>query len=182
MALVAQNLITGLKTGLETAAVETLGTDTNIVDTIMTGISEKLPEFLNKGVEMVTKIANGILESLPQLITMAGEAIVSFVSGMQSMLPTIMQKGAELILNLVNGIITNLAADCISGRKCNYTICSSNREKPAVCITKRNRNHREISCGLIQAIPKLIAQIPTIITNIKNEFLSVDWGKIGINI
>ena len=36
--LVAQNLITGLKTGLETAAVETLGTDTNIVDTIMTGI------------------------------------------------------------------------------------------------------------------------------------------------
>ena len=42
--LVAQNLITGLKTGLETAAVETLGTDTNIVDTIMTGISEKLPE------------------------------------------------------------------------------------------------------------------------------------------
>ena len=45
----------GIKNGLETAAVETLGTDTNIVDTIMTGISEKLPEFLNKGVEMVTK-------------------------------------------------------------------------------------------------------------------------------
>ena len=128
---------------METAAVETLGTDTNIVDTIMTGISEKLPEFLNKGVEMVTKIANGILESLPQLITMAGEAIVSFVSGMQSMLPTIMQKGAELILNLVNGIITNFAADCISGRKCNYTICSSNREKLPVCITKRNRNLRD---------------------------------------
>lgn len=40
----------------------------------------------------------------------------------------------------------------------------------------------KLAAGLIQAIPKLIAQIPTIITNIKNEFLSVDWGKIGLNI
>lgn len=37
----------------------------------------------------------------------------------------------------------------------------------------------KLAAGLIQAIPKLIAQIPTIITNIKNEFLSVDWGKSG---
>mgnify|MGYP000172884121 CR=1 FL=1 len=146
--LVAQNLITGLKTGLETAAVETLGTDTNIVDTIMTGISEKLPEFLNKGVEMVTKIANGILESLPQLITMAGEAIVSFVSGNAVDASDDNAKGSGAYFKSCQRYYNEFAADCISGRKCNYTICSSNREKPAVCITKRNRNHREISCGI----------------------------------
>lgn len=180
--LVAQNLITGLKTGLETAAVETLGTDTNIVDTIMTGISEKLPEFLNKGVEMVTKIANGILESLPQLITMAGEAIVSFVSGMQSMLPTIMQKGAELILNLVNGIITNLPQIAsAAGSAIIQYVAAIRRDLPSV-LQSGIEIIGKLAAGLIQAIPKLIAQIPTIITNIKNEFLSVDWGKIGLNI
>lgn len=180
--LVAQNLITGLKTGLETAAVETLGTDTNIVDTIMTGISEKLPEFLNKGVEMVTKIANGILESLPQLITMAGEAIVSFVSGMQSMLPTIMQKGAELILNLVNGIITNLPQIAsAAGSAIIQYVAAIRRNLPSV-LQSGIEIIGKLAAGLIQAIPKLIAQIPTIITNIKNEFLSVDWGKIGLNI
>ena len=180
--LVAQNLITGLKTGLETAAVETLGTDTNIVDTIMTGISEKLPEFLNKGVEMVTKIANGILESLPQLITMAGEAIVSFVSGMQSMLPTIMQKGAELILNLVNGIITNLPQIAsAAGSAIIQYVAAIGRNLPSV-LQSGIEIIGKLAAGLIQAIPKLIAQIPTIITNIKNEFLSVDWGKIGLNI
>ena len=180
--LVAQNLITGLKTGLETAAVETLGTDTNIVDTIMTGISEKLPEFLNKGVEMVTEIANGILESLPQLITMAGEAIVSFVSGMQSMLPTIMQKGAELILNLVNGIITNLPQIAsAAGSAIIQYVAAIGRNLPSV-LQSGIEIIGKLAAGLIQAIPKLIAQIPTIITNIKNEFLSVDWGKIGLNI
>lgn len=40
----------------------------------------------------------------------------------------------------------------------------------------------KLAAGLIQAIPNLIAQIPTITTNIKNEFLSVDWGEIGLNI
>lgn len=180
--LVAQNLITGLKTGLETAAVETLGTDTNIVDTIMTGISEKLPEFLNKGVEMVTEIANGILESLPQLITMAGEAIVSFGSGMQSMLPTIMQKGAELILNLVNGIITNLPQIAsAAGSAIIQYVAAIGRNLPSV-LQSGIEIIGKLAAGLIQAMPKLIAQIPTIITNIKNEFLSVDWGKIGLNI
>ena len=180
--LVAQNLITGLKTGLETAAVEILGTDTNIIDTIMTGISEKLPEFLNKGVEMVTKIANGILESLPQLITMAGEAIVSFVSGMQSMLPTIMQKGAELILNLVNGIITNLPQIAsAAGSAIIQYVAAIGRNLPSV-LQSGIEIIGKLAAGLIQAIPKLIAQIPTIITNIKNEFTSVDWGEIGLNI
>lgn len=180
--LVAQNLITGLKTGLETAAVETLGTDTNIVDTIMTGISEKLPEFLNKGVEIVTKIANGILESLPQLITMAGEAIVSFVSGMQSMLPTIMQKGAELILNLVNGIITNLPQIASAAGSAIIQYVAAIRGNLPSVLQSGIEIIGKLAAGLIQAIPKLIAQIPTIITNIKNEFLSVDWGKIGLNI
>lgn len=180
--LVAQNLITGLKTGLETAAVETLGTDTNIVDTIMTGISEKLPEFLNKGVEIVTKIANGILESLPQLITMAGEAIVSFVSGMQSMLPTIMQKGAELILNLVNGIITNLPQIASAAGSAIIQYVAAIRGNLPSILQSGIEIIGKLAAGLIQAIPKLIAQIPTIITNIKNEFLSVDWGKIGLNI
>lgn len=161
---------------------EAVVTDTNIVDTIMTGISEKLPEFLNKGVEMVTKIANGILESLPQLITMAGEAIVSFVSGMQSMLPTIMQKGAELILNLVNGIITNLPQIAsAAGSAIIQYVAAIGRNLPSV-LQSGIEIIGKLAAGLIQAIPKLIAQIPTIITSIKNEFLSVDWGKIGLNI
>jgi len=113
---------------------------------------------------------------------MAGEAIVSFVSGMQSMLPTIMQKGAELILNLVNGIITNLPQIAsAAGSAIIQYVAAIRRNLPSV-LQSGIEIIGKLAAGLIQAIPKLIAQIPTIITNIKNEFLSVDWGKIGLNI
>ena len=40
----------------------------------------------------------------------------------------------------------------------------------------------KLAAGLIRAIPSLIAQIPQIISGIRNAFSNVAWGTIGHNI
>ena len=179
---IGQNLISNLKSGLDIAAGEILGTDGNIISSVVSAIETNLPNVLNKGIEIVTNVANGILSNLPSLITMAGTLVTDFVNAVIQRIPTVLSAGAELIMSLVNGIINNLpqiissAATAIAG-----FITGVGQNLPSI-LQSGIEIIGKLAAGLVRAIPNLVAQIPTIITSIRTTFSNVDWAGIGRNI
>lgn len=105
---VAQNLITNLRTGLDDAAGQILGTDGNIIGSVVNAIVSNLPQLLQQGIEITTTILNGILSRLPQLITSAGTLVTGFIDKIQQLLPLVLQSGIKIVVNIVEGILSNI--------------------------------------------------------------------------
>lgn len=178
----ANSMITNLRSNLDQAAGEILGTDGDIIGSVSKAITTNLPNVLAKGVEIVTSIVNGILQNLPKLITTAGDLITRFKAKIMQMLPQILDAGVKLVLNIVNGIINNLpqivsaAASTIS-----KFIATIGQNLPKF-LQSGIEIIGKLAVGLIQAIPNLVSKIPQIITSIKNAFINTDWLSIGRNI
>lgn len=179
---IGQTFVVNLKSGLDLAAGEILGTDGSIVEYIKNAISTKLPEILEQGVEIVTNIVNGILQNIPQLLLMAGTLMSSFTESILLALPTILEAGAQLLLNLVNGIIQNApqiasaAAQTVS-----KMLTTIGQHLPEVLQSGIEIIGR-LAAGLIRAIPTVVGAIPQIVGGIKDAFFDTDWGSIGLNI
>lgn len=105
---IAAEFIDELKTGLDIAAGEILGTDEFIVSDILDGITAAFPRILEKGVEIVSNLANGVLENIPEILTAAGEMIDQLLGCFLEILPDFWNSGADLLLNIVQGIADNL--------------------------------------------------------------------------
>lgn len=178
----ANGMITNLRSNLDQAAGEILGTDGDIIGSVSKAITTNLPNVLAKGVEIVTSIVNGILQNLPKLITTAGNLITRFKAKIMQMLPQIFDAGVKLVLNIVNGIINNLpqivsaAASTIS-----KFIATIGQNLPKF-LQSGIEIIGKLAVGLIQAIPNLVSKIPQIITSIKNAFINTDWLSVGRNI
>lgn len=179
---IGTSLIESLRSSIDTAAGEILGTDTLTIDGFLSGITAALPGILSKGVEIITNLANGILQNLPQLITAAGSLITQFASFVLSNMPTILQAGATLLLNLVNGIVTNLPQIATSVVQVIGKFVSTLTSNLPQILQQGILIIGKLVAGLIQAIPQVVAAIPQIINSIKNSFSSVDWGSVGRNL
>lgn len=179
---IGQTFVANLKSGLDLAAGEILGTDGSIVEYIKNAINTKLPEILEQGVEIVTNIVNGILQNIPQLLLMAGTLMSSFTESILLALPTILEAGAQLLLNLVNGIIQN-APQIVSAaaQTVSKLITTIGQHLPEVLQSGIEIIGR-LAAGLIRAIPTVVGAIPQIVGGIKDAFFDTDWGSIGLNI
>lgn len=105
---VAQNLITNLRTGVDNAAGQILGTDKNIIGAVLDAITKNLPQVLTKGTEILTNVVNGILSKIPVLISATGTVVNNFINKILQMLPEVLQSGVQMLLNVANGITNNL--------------------------------------------------------------------------
>ena len=105
---VAQNLITNLRTGVDNAAGQILGTDKNIIGAVLDAITKNLPQVLTKGTEILTNVVNGILSKIPVLISATGTVVNNFLDKATSMLPQVLAKGMEILTNVVNGILSKI--------------------------------------------------------------------------
>ena len=179
---IGKDLIDSLKSSLDLASGEILGSDTGIVDGVFNGITNALPELLSSGVEIITEVANGILQSLPQLITTAGEIITQFVSFIMQNYPTIMENGKNLLLNLVNGIVNNLPQIVTAVVQVIAKFVATIAQNLPQILQKGIEIIGQLVVGLLQAIPKVVAAIPQIINAIKSAFGNTDWASIGMNI
>lgn len=179
---VGTDMVNNLKSGLDLAAGEILGTDGNIINSVTTAITENLPVLLEKGNEIILNIANGIMMNSPQLITSAGTMISEFIAGILPMLPIVLQAGADLLLNLVNGIISNLPQIAASAASAVAAITTTIGQNLPQILQSGIEIIGKLAAGLIRAIPTLVGKIPEIITSIRNKFEGTDWGSIGMNI
>ena len=105
---VANNLITNLRTGVDNAAGQILGTDKNIIGAVLDAITKNLPKVLAKGMEILTNVVNGIISKIPVLISATGTVVNNFLDKATSMLPKVLAKGMEILTNVVNGIISKI--------------------------------------------------------------------------
>ena len=105
---VANNLITNLRTGVDNAAGQILGTDKNIIGAVLDAIAKNLPQVLTKGMEILTNVVNGILSKIPVLISATGTVVNNFLDKATSMLPQVLTKGMEILTNVVNGILSKI--------------------------------------------------------------------------
>lgn len=179
---IARNMINSIRTGLDVAAGEILGTDGNIVQSVVNAIEQNLPQILQEGSEIITNIVNGILQNLPVLIVGAGQVAANFLSAITSALPTITQKGGELLLNLVDGIINNLPSIIAAGAQAVAKMASSIAQNLPQMLQSGITMLGQVAAGLIRAIPDLVGKIPEIISSVKDAFAQTDWGAVGKNI
>ncbi|MCU6685336.1 hypothetical protein OCV99_02000 [Dorea acetigenes] len=175
----ALNLISQLKSGLDVASVEILGTDGNIISAIGTAITNGLPGILEKGIEIITNIANGILINLPTIIAAAGSLMNSLVGFIMSNLPTILQAGMNLAQNLAQGIASNLPAVVSSIAGVLAQLLATIAENLPQLLQSGIELVGELAAGLIEGIPHIIAAIPSLISSAVDSFLGYDWASLG---
>lgn len=107
-ATIGNNLINELRSSIDLAAGEILGTDGNLISSLMNGITTNLPMLLESAAEIITELANGFLVNAPMMITTAGELITTFVNGFLTNGTSLLTVGTSMISNIIQGITTNL--------------------------------------------------------------------------
>ena len=175
-------LISQMGSGITAALPQFLEAASGVVTWISAAIQNNLPILLQNGVEFVTTIVNGILQNIPMLISTAGQMITTFATSVLGSLPTVLDSGRQLILNVVNGIINNLPQIISAALNMVAKFISTIGQNLPKILQSGIEIIGKLAAGLIRAIPTLIAQIPQIITSIKNTFTNTDWSSIGHNI
>lgn len=182
-AATGRTIIDKLKGSIDNTAGQILGIEgKDLISYLVNAITSQLPKILNKGVEIVTNLVNGILQKIPSIITMAGTIISNFVNAIYPLFPKILQSGATLLLNLVNGIIKNLPQIVSAAAQVIVKITSTIGQNLPQVLQSGITIIGKLAAGLIRAIPTLVGQIPQIVSSVKNAFIRVDWGSVGINI
>lgn len=178
----AGNIVNGLITGIMENAPFLISTGMELLSQFWLGIATGLPELIVKGFEIVTQLALGIMQNLPQLVTQGSAAITNYVSGLLSALPSVLQSGVQMVLRLVDGIINNLPAIVSAAAQAIARFVASVASNLPQILSTGIKIIGELASGLIRAIPNLVGKIPQIISAIKDNFLSVDWISVGVNI
>ena len=157
-----KNIINELKSELNIASWEILGTDTNIIESICGGISE----------------------NIPQLIKSAGDLILQLVGGLISGIPLILQSGSDLVMGLVFGILSEGCITQIIGSAIQVVaqfLGGIGTRLPDI-LQQGITIIGELIAGLISSIPDLVMSAKDIIGNAADAFKSYDWKGIGKNI
>ncbi len=178
----ATSAINGLRSNLDVAAGEILGTDGSIVDSVLNAITENLPGVLERGVEIVTNVANGIMEGLPQITSTAGDLVNRFVEFLIQNAPAILAAGAQLLLNLAQGLISNLPTIISSAASIVGQLLTTLASYLPDLLAQGISLVANLIAGLISMIPDIISAAGDIIRNIKDQFSSINWAEIGKNI
>lgn len=181
-ATIGNNAITALRTNLDIAAGEILGTDGDIVGSVLNAIRTYLPDLLESGSEMVLNIVDGIISSIPSLLESGAELTTQLLETIIAIAPDILAAGVELVLNLANGLIQNLPTVISSAVSILAELLATILSHLPDLLESGISLIGELAAGLIQAIPDVIAAIPEIISNIVSTFKGHSWGEIGSNI
>lgn len=179
---IGNNAINALRSSLDIAAGEILGTDGNIVQSVLTAIKTNLPSLLSGGVSMVVSIVNGLLSALPNVIESAGQIALSVYDTILSLAPQVWSAGVDLIGQLAQGLISNLPAVITSAISILVQLIGTVASHAPQLLEQGISLIGKLAAGLIQAIPQVIAAIPQIIQSIASSFKGWNWGEIGTNI
>lgn len=179
---IGQDTINGLRSSLDLAAAEILGTDGNIVQSVLDAVASGLPSILEGGVSIVVEMANGILEALPGFLETAGDLMNQLLDTVLSMLPDMLASGISLIGQLATGLLSNLPAVIQSAANILAQLLATIASHLPNLLQSGLSLIGQLAAGLIQAIPQVIASIPQIISGIVDTFGQWNWGEIGSNI
>lgn len=155
--------LTDLVGGIADVANGTKEADVVIMEglrTVLNNLQKSVPQFIERGMNLVIGLVNGIADNLPQFIEMGLKLINQFVQKIADNMPQIVDSGIKMVTALVKGLIQmapTLAEAAL---------------KLIVALAK----------ALISHIPEILDAGAEIISSLKEKFLSIDWGQLGLDI
>lgn len=179
---IGQDTINGLRSSLDLAAAEILGTDGNIVQSVLDAIASGLPDLLATGGIMVNQLVDGISETLPELVGSALELLVSFVNKLVEGLPEMLSTGKDILLNIVEGIrqsfpdILKSAADAVA-----QLLSGIVQNLPDILDAGIDLIASLIE-GIGNALPDIIAAGFEVVEKLWEAITETDWIQLGKDI
>ncbi len=176
-------IISNLGNGITAALPGLMGQGATLILGLMNAITANLPALISTGASIIATLVSSLAEQLPQLIPAAASMILTLVEAMISNLPQIISSGLDLMMGLAQGGIANAIpqvtakAPVIIGKLASTIITNL----PKI-IQTGIQILTQLAVGLVKGIPTLLGKIPSMISQIKNAFTSVDWGSVGVNI
>lgn len=162
-------------------STQKLSTDiTNTFNNILTDLSTKLPEYGQKGIDIITSLMNGISEMLPQLLPMAVTGITNLATTITSEenLDKMWESGKKLFSSLGDGLKKAIPILMESIPKIVGNIAKKFAEDPLFFINVGVEFIGDIISGLWQGIKDMFAQIPEMLTDIKDTFIEKGLPKM----
>lgn len=153
-------LILGLMNAITANLPSLISVGASIIATLVSSLGAQLPQLIPAAVQMILTLVESLISNLPQLITSGLQLMEGLAQGIANAIPQVAAKASVIIGKLASTIITNLPKIVQTGVK---------------IIT-------QLAVGLVQGIPALLGRIPSMISQIKNAFTSVNWGSVGMNI
>ena len=145
-----------------------------IISNFGAGITAALPGLISSGATLILGLMNAITANLPSLISVGASIIATLVGSLGAQLPQLIPAAVQMILTLVESLISNLPQLITSGLQL--------MEGLPKIIQTGVKIITQLAVGLVQGIPALLGKIPSMISQIKNAFTSVNWGSVGMNI
>lgn len=179
---IGNNTIAALRSSMDLAASEILGTDGNIVKSVLDAVTSGLPAILEGGVSIVVELANGVLEAIPGILETAGELMGQMLSAILNSLPQFLASGVELVAKLAEGLMNN-------GPTVFSTIGSILGKMVATIISHLPQLLEQgtaliasLISGAIACIPSIIHAAGELISSFIDAFGDINWGELGNNI
>lgn len=163
---IGQNVMSSLRTSLDLAAGEILGTDGDIIGSVLTAITTNLPSVLDQAVDIAVNIANGLLNGLPGVISAAGSIIAKLLEAITKALPELLSSGIALIGQLAQGIMDNLPAIVESINSVLDELISIIMDNLPAMLEQGISLIGELASGLLQNLPAIIGAIADILAEL----------------
>lgn len=163
-----------------------------------------LPTFMEGGAAMLGGLASGIVENIPLMLGAAGAAMVGFMGGIAAQLPSIVPLALQAVSSFAMGVAQNLPSVIASGIQILGGLVTGLanalpqliQQAPAIIaafagavlsnlpqiISAGFELLGALASGVANAVPNLLAAIPGIVVQVGQQFISYDWGSVGMQI
>ncbi|MBQ2445487.1 MAG: hypothetical protein II272_03510 [Oscillospiraceae bacterium] len=179
---IGSDVIGNLRSSLNLAAGEILGTDGNIVKSVLDSIATGLPDVIASGGEIINSLVDGIFGALPDLVDTALDLLTSFVGNLLNGLPEILETGKGMLLNLVDGIrrafpdILESAGDAV------MELLSGLVDKLPDILRAGFDLICELIRGIGNALPDIVSAAGRVAKKLWDGIKNIDWLQLGKDI
>lgn len=153
-------MLGGLASGIVENISLMLGAAGSVIVGFMDGIAAQLPSIVPLALQAVSNFAMGVAQNLPSVIASGIQILVGLVTGLANALPQLIQQAPAIIAAFAGAVLSNLPQIISAGFELLGALAS----------------------GVANAVPNLLAAIPGIVVQVGQQFISYDWGSIGMQI
>lgn len=201
---VAMQIITALVTGIAQALPTLIPAAVQALITIVQGLISNLPMLLDAALQLILGLAQGLIQALPMLIQALPTIINSLVSFFIGSIPMIIDVGIQLLVALVEALPTIIQAivkaipQIITSVVRAFSDATPELIHAGVTLfIALVENLPQIIITIVGAIPQIMLAVIDgflsyiselgnvgwkLITGFIDEFTSVNWGEVGMNI
>lgn len=172
------NLINGIGTQLPQIITKAGEVANRFLESFLTN----LPKMLDAGAKSIQQLSSGLAKAIPQVITAAFQVMNQLLNTILSHLPQILQSGVNLIASLAQGLIQNRQAILSAITEGLASLLQTIAQHLPQLLQSGIELIAKLAAGIIQAIPQVISAGLSLINDFKNQFTTVNWGEVGLNI